>query len=321
MSFSVTILGCSSALPTSKRFTTAQVVNSLERFFLVDCGEGTQIQLRKFRIKMSRINYILISHLHGDHFLGLFGLISSFNLLGRKNPLHIVGPHQLREIVMHLDQYLNYELNFTIHFHHLDYKKKAIVFEDEKIIVESFPVKHRIPTCGFIFKEKRGEKNLRKNAVTTYNLSIKNILKIKAGEEYIDAKGKIIPNHELTLPDKPLRSYAFCTDTMFRDKTIDFIKNASLLYHEATYTKNLQKQAKETYHSTTIDAGKTAKLAGVNKLVLGHFSSRYKSLKAILDETKKVFENTSLAVDGKQFDIDYDSANQIVITEKFLEEK
>jgi ribonuclease Z len=321
MSFSVTILGCSSALPTSKRFTTAQVVNSLERFFLVDCGEGAQIQMRKYRVKMSKINYVLISHLHADHFLGLFGLIASFNLLGRKNPLHIVGPHQLKEMYFGMDKFLNNELNFPLHFHNLNYKKQELIFEDDKIIVESFPVKHRIPTCGFLFKEKRREKNLKKSVIEDYHLSIKDILKIKSGEDYLDKSGEIISNNKLTMPEKPLRSYAFCSDTMFKEKNIGFVQKVNLLYHETTYAKNKQKQAKSTYHSTTIDAANTAKMAQVQKLIIGHFSSRYKDLNVLLDEAKTVFEKTSLATDGKQFDLSYDKENQVVVIEKQLEEK
>lgn len=321
MSFSVTILGCSSALPTSKRFTTAQVVNILERFFLVDCGEGTQIQLRKYKVKMSKINHILISHLHGDHFLGLFGLISSLNLLGRKNPLYIIGPHQLKDIYNELDQYLNYELNFPLHFEYLNYKKPEIIFEDEKVRVESFPVKHRIPTCGFLFKEKRGEKNLKKDIVKKYDLSIKEIHKVKSGDDYINSKGEVIPNRELTLPDKPLRSYAFSADTMYKEKTADYVKDVSLLYHEATFAKNKKKQAKDTYHSTTVEAGLTAKNAQVNHLAIGHFSSRYKDLNLLVEEAREIFPNTSLAEDGKQYMIGYNKDNQIVIKQTQIEEK
>lgn len=321
MSFSVTILGCSSALPTSQRFTTAQVVNALERFFLVDCGEGTQIQLRKYRVKMSKINYILISHLHGDHFLGLFGLISSYNLLGRKNPLHIVGPHQLKEIYQNLDQYLNYELNFDLHFHSLNYKKQETIFEDEKLKVQSFPVKHRIPTCGFVFYEKQGDKNIKKEVVEKYNFSIKDILKIKEGLDIQLEDGSIIKNNELTLPEKKMRSYAYSADTMFKEKTLDFIQNVSLLYHETTYAKNKQKQAKETYHSTTVDAAKTALKAKVENLLIGHYSSRYTDHNELLKEAKELFSNTFAANDGKKFSIEHDKNGEVFIKEEYLEEK
>ncbi len=300
MIFSVTVLGSSSALPTATRFPTAHLLNAYERFFLIDCGEGTQIQLRKFHLKFSKINNIFISHLHGDHYFGLFGLISSFSLLGRKNDLNIYAHADLENIIKNQFQY---ELNFTINFHKLP-NKNEIIYEDKNITVETFPLKHRIPTNGFLFKEKKRELNLKKNVVKEFNLSIKDILGIKQGHDFVWEDGKVIKNNKLTEKPYKIRSYAFCSDTAYYPKITDTIKNVDILYHETTFSDDLKNIAKETFHSTSKQAAEIAKQANVKKLLIGHFSSRYKKLYIFEKESKSIFENTELVKEGNNYIIE-----------------
>lgn len=298
MTFNVTILGCSSALPTSKRNPTAQVLNVFERFFLIDCGEGTQIQLRKYGAKLAKIDNIFISHLHGDHYFGIFGLISSFALIGRKSDLHIYSDPELEKIVNYILNTQNEKLNFKIIFHSLDFKNKAQIYEDKHITVSSFPLKHRINTCGFLFEEKEKQKNILKSAIDKYNLSLKDIIRIKEGEDFIAEDGKLISNSELTILNTKERSYAYCSDTQFQEKNAEYFQNVDVLFHEATFADNQEKRAKETYHSTAKQAATTAKLANAQKLVIGHFSARYKDSTILLNEAKTIFENTIVAEDG-----------------------
>lgn len=301
MSLSVTILGCNSALPTSKRFSTAQVLEVSGRFFLIDCGEGTQIQLRRFKLNFAKLNHIFISHLHGDHYFGIWGILSTFSLLNRKTPLHIFGHANLKKLIdFHIttgQEFIGYE----IVFHPLQYDSKSIIFEDEALIVESFPLKHRIPVCGFLFREKPKPRNIKKEMVQYLQIPYKEIHKIKEGQDYITEAGEIFKNEFLTNPPPPSASYAFCTDTKPFEKLAGFIGPVDLLYHEATYTSELEKQAHETGHSTALDAAKSALKAKVKTLLLGHYSSRYKDLKPLLAEAQSLFPNTELAEDGKVF--------------------
>lgn len=303
MIFSVTILGCSSALPTPSRFSTAQALNVLERFFLIDCGEGTQIQLQRYKIKTSRINHIFISHLHGDHFLGLYGLILSMSLLSRKLPLHIYGPFKLKYLIDNFLETMDHGIDYEIIFHPLHYNGKEIIFEDDKVIVESFPLRHRVPTCGFLFREKQRMRNLKGSVIKEINIPIKKLNAIKNGADYIDDDGVTYLNQHLTTdPPKP-RSYAFVSDTAKNPTIIPIIKKVDLLYHEATYADDGKKRAKETGHSTARQAAEIAKKAEVKKLVLGHFSNRYKKLDVLQNEARQEFKNTELATDGKVFNI------------------
>lgn len=299
MTFSVTILGSSSALPTSKRFPTAHLFNSNERFFLIDCGEGTQIQLRRFRLRFSKINHVFISHLHGDHYLGLFGLISSFSLLGRKNDLHIYAHSGLKKM---LDCMLSgHIINFKLVFHQLPENKTVQLYEDKNITVTTFPLKHRIAANGFLFKEKKRELNLRKDAIARYNLSIKNIQSIKKGNDFYWEGNKLIKNNLLTLPAYKERAYAFCSDTAYEPKIIKSLKNIDLLYHEATFTEEHSNLAKETLHSTAKQAAEIAQKAQVAKLLIGHFSSRYKNEKVLENEAKEIFKNTEAVEEGQTY--------------------
>ena len=304
MSFSITILGSSSALPTAKRFPTAQLINVNERFFLLDCGEGTQMQLRKFRIRFGKINHIFISHLHGDHVFGLFGLISSFSLLGRKNSLHIYGPPGIKNILLGHLQMFSMELVFTLDIHELAPKRHQQVFEDKSLTIFAFPLKHRITTMGYIFLEKDAELNIKKEAISKYNLSLANITKIKKGDDYQTPDGILVPNAELTKPPYKQRKYVYCTDTRPLKKIIELAKNADVLYHEATFLDRDKYLARDTGHSTTVQAATAAKEAGVGRLIIGHFSARYKDQVQHLKEAREIFSETVIAEDGVTFSIE-----------------
>ena len=301
MTFSVTILGSNSALPTTKRYPTAQVLNVSERFFLIDCGEGTQLQLRHNHIKFSKINNIFISHLHGDHLFGLIGFISTLGLLGRKNDLHIYANKDLELILTPQTDYFCRDIPFSIVYHHLNDNNAETIYEDMKVEVLSFPLKHRIPTCGFLFREKPKEPNIRKDAIKKYNLSIADIVRIKKEDDYYGNEGEIIDSTKLLLPSPVPRSYAFCSDTKYYPKIIPVIQGVDLLYHEATFADEHEKLAKKTTHSTARQAAIIARDAGVKKLILGHFSSRYTDLTILEKEAKEVFQNTTLVNDGDVF--------------------
>jgi ribonuclease Z len=296
--FELTILGCSSATPTSNRNPTAQLLNIAERFFLIDCGEGTQIQLRKFKLKFQRINHIFISHLHGDHYLGLIGLLSSMHLLGRTIDLHLFCPPGLQEIIdlqfKHSQTYLSYKICYHPH----QYINDELIFEDEKVEVRTVVLNHRIPCCGFIFKEKELMPSISKEMISKYEIPVEQIFEIKKGADYI-YKNQTILNDDLLKKYKP-RKYAYVSDTSYDERIIEFILNADLLYHEATFLHEMLARAKETYHTTALQAGIIAKKARVGKLIIGHYSARYKDLQPLLEEAKVNFENTLLAVEGER---------------------
>lgn len=301
--FYVTILGSSSAMPTPARFTTSQVVNLNDRLFLVDCGEAAQIQMRRFGIKVGKINHIFISHLHGDHIFGLPGLISSMTMSGKKGQLHIYAHPELQVVLSTLMKYMNENDDFKVIYHPLNLRRHAILFEDEKIRIESFPLKHRIPCCGFIFREQPQELHLRSDKIEELNIPIKDRVAIKKGGDYILPDGSTIPNEELTLPPSKPRSYAFCTDTVIREKIIPIIEGVDMLYHEATFGDNLKDLALQTYHTTARQAAQLALKANVGKLIIGHFSTRYKDISELVDEARNVFPNTYPVNDGEKFEI------------------
>lgn len=297
------ILGCGSALPTMKRNPTSQLVYVQERQLLLDCGEGTQLQLRKYKLKFHKINHIFISHLHGDHYFGLMGLLSSFSLLGRKSMMSIYAPKQLNEILkLHFKKGKN-ELDFKINFIELNTQKEELILDDGVIEVRSFPVVHRIKCCGFSIKEKIKQCNIKKSAIEKYNISIEQIVNIKQGADFI-YKGKIILNKELTENPPKARKYSYCADTKYSESIIPYIENSDLLYHEATFLENMRDRAKATYHSTAIDAAKIARKAEVKKLLLGHYSARYKDLSEFENEAKPIFSNVVTVKDGDVFRIE-----------------
>ncbi len=301
MIFSVTILGSNSALPTSERYPTAQLLNVAERFFLIDCGEGTQMQLRRYKIKFAKIHHIFISHLHGDHMFGLMGLISTLGLMGRKFDLHIYAHPDLERLMQPQLDYHCTDLPYKVVFHGIDTKSAQIIFEDDKIAVSTIPLRHRIPTCGFLFKEKTGLPNIRKECIETYNLSIAEIVKIKNGADLRLENGTIIPHNQLVIHNHLPRSYAFCSDTKYIPSLGEKLKGIDLLYHEATFTDAEKDLAKSTTHSTARQAATVALKAEASQLVIGHFSSRYKDIDIYLQQAREVFPNTEAAIEGREF--------------------
>jgi len=303
MPFEVTILGSSAAIPTSNRHPSAQLVNLLGRFFLIDCGEGTQMQLRKFSIKIQKINYICISHLHGDHYLGLVGLLSTMSLLSRKNELLIFAPKGLEDI-LNLHFKLSYsQLSFPLKVFSLQKSKMNKIFEDNVCELWSFPLKHKIPCWGFKLLEKKKQRTIIKSTIEKYNIPYSSIKSIKDGLDYVTEKGDVINNNLLTVDSHIPRAYAYCSDTQFSSSLVNYIKNVDVLYHEATFHSDLSKRAKSTFHSTAQEAGIVAKEANVKKLLLGHFSSRYKDLNILKQDAQTVFNNVELSIEGEVFRI------------------
>jgi ribonuclease Z len=298
MKFEVNILGCSAATPTLKSNTTSQLLNIHDKLFLVDCGEGTQIQLRKFKFKFQRISNIFISHLHGDHYLGLFGLMSSMHLLGRTKTLHIYGPPELHALIdLNIKVSQSY-LRYKYEFHPTETKKPELIYEDNTILVHSLPLNHRIPTTGFVFVEKVKKNRIVKAKIHEHELSIEEILKLKNGDDVFREGGETIYSKNCTLPPFPPRKFAFMSDTAPLTKGLELLENTDLLYHESTFLNDKIDRAKDTFHSTAEQAALVAKNSNVKKLCLGHFSNRYTERSLFLDEAKPHFENCILASDG-----------------------
>ena len=299
MAINLTILGCHSATPRTNTHTTSQFLEINNRYFLVDCGEGTQVQLRKYKIKFSKISRIFISHLHGDHFFGLIGLISSFGLLNRDKELHIYGPKGIKEIITLQLRLSKSWVNFDLFFHELESVESKMIFEDEKVAVYTIPLKHRVYTNGYLFKEKTGERKLNIEAIREYKeIEICDYQNLKNGKDYTLKNGKIIANKTLTFnPTKPL-SYAFCSDTQYKPEITSIIKNVDLLYHESTFLKDRENLCEKTGHSTAEHAAKIAKQAKVKQLILGHYSSRYKDLEVFKQEAETIFKEVILAEAG-----------------------
>jgi len=298
MPYELTILGSSSAIPTVEKNPTAQLLNANERFFLIDCAEGTQVQLRKYKFKFQKISRIFISHLHGDHYFGLIGLISSMHLLGREKELHIYAHPKLKEIIDVQLSASSTELCYPLFFHPITPNIDQVLFEDKKIKISTFPLSHGIDCNGFLFEEKRPPRKILSEKVKEYNIPIDQLKNIKWGEDFVDEDGSLILNDKLTIENKIPFSYAFCSDTKYSKSIIDKVKGVSLLYHETTFMNDRKDRAEETNHSTTIDAATIAKLAEVNYLLIGHFSQRYRDESILLEETKSVFKNTILAKQG-----------------------
>jgi ribonuclease Z len=279
------------------------VLNAHERLFLIDCGEGTQMQLRKTRIRFAKINNIFISHLHGDHVFGLYGLLSTFSLMGRTNPIHLYAPENYDNILKsHLSDF-DINLSFEIDFIPLSGNNPVKILDDKYLTVTSFPLKHRVPAYGFLFREKSAERNIIKECIDKYDIPPVRIPAIKKGEDFITSDGKIVKNAEITLPPPEPLSYAYCSDTRYFKRLGSFVKEVSLLYHEATFDKTKEDLAAMTGHSTTLDAAKTALEANVGTLIIGHFSARYKDIAPLVDEARTIFPNTFPAIDGKSYEV------------------
>ena len=299
----LTILGSSSALPTSGRYPSAHVLNAHERLFLIDCGEGTQMQLRKTRIRFAKINHIFISHLHGDHVFGLYGLLSTFSLMGRTNPIHLYAPENYDKILKsHLSDF-DINLSFQIDFIPLSGKNAVKILDDKYLTVTSFPLQHRVPSYGFLFREKISERNIIRECIVKYKIPLVRIPAIKKGEDFITTDGAVIKNEDMTLPPSEPLSYAYCSDTKYFKRLASFVKGVSLLYHEATFDKSKEDLAEITGHSTTLDAAKTANDAKAGALIIGHFSARYKDITHLVDEARSVFPKTYPAIDGRSYEV------------------
>jgi ribonuclease Z len=303
VSFSVTILGSGAALPTGKRNPTAQYIFCNNRHILVDCGEGAQMQLRKFGIPFQRISHIFISHLHGDHFFGLPGLLSTMNLLGRNRGVTLYGPPKLNDILTQLFECGGQKLMFKLNFIPTSTDGEKLLFEDRLIKITSFPLKHRIPTTGFRIQEKPKEYRLNPDAIEQDQIPIEFYHRLKKGESPIDASGKTIEFKRYTLPPKPSFSYSYCSDTAYSEALIPFIKDSTLLYHEATFTEIDKDRAQQTFHSTAKEAARIADAANVKKLILGHLSSRYSETEEHLSEASAYFKNTEVAEDGLKVEV------------------
>ena len=303
MNFTVTILGSGAAIPLLGRNPSAHIVNVNERLYLLDCAEGTQVQLRKYHIRMQRIEQIFISHLHGDHYYGLMGLITTFHLLGRKTPLHLFAPPELDGIIRLQLETSRTVLQYPLHFHGIDTSLAAQIHEDRNVEVSTIPMQHNFPSCGFLIREKRSKRNIRKDFIEGRSLSPLDYRRIKSGNDYEDENGVVHANHDITTPPPSPKAYAYCTDTAYSESIIPLIKGVDLLYHEATFMEDRASDAAAKFHSTARQAATIAAKAGAKKLLIGHYSARYKTLEMLLDEAQNVFPDTILAQDGLKVEI------------------
>ena len=291
-------------MPLPGRNPSAQVVNVHEKQFLLDCGEGTQIALRHARVRMMRIDHIAISHLHGDHYLGLPGLVSTFNLLGRERALHVYGPPGLKQVLNLHQQVGEGKLDFPLHFHPTQVEGPEVLYQDKTVTLESFPVRHRIPTTGFILREKAKEPGVKREVVRSCQLIPSEILALKRGEDVVREDGTVISFAEACHPAPKPRSYAFAADTRYWESVAEFVKGVDVLYHEATFGQAMKQRAEKTFHSTAAQAGRIAAKAKVGRLIIGHISARYTDFDELLAEARAEFPRTELAEDGMQLDVD-----------------
>lgn len=293
--FELIILGCGSAKPTTRHLPSSQVLNVRDKLFMIDCGEGTQLQFCKNKLSFNRLNHIFISHLHGDHMFGLPGLISTFNLLGRTSELHVYSPKGLGQMLKPIMDFCNYDMSYQVFFHEFDTNESALIYEDRTVTVTTIPLKHRVPTCGFLFREKQGLRHIRRDMLEAYDIPIAYINNIKAGADFMLPDGEVIANDRLTTPPSTARSYAYCSDTMYLPQIIGQVARVDLLYHEATYAAEHEAKARLHYHSTSLQAARIAKNAQVKQLVIGHYSAKYYDESILLEEAQSVFPHTILA--------------------------
>lgn len=296
--FDLNILGCGSALPTTRHNASSQVINLRDKLYMIDCGEGTQLQMRKMKIKFSRLNHIFISHLHGDHCLGLPGLVSTLGMLGRMGDLFIYGPAEVGEYVQVIEKLFCQGSPFQMKFQAVDTNNYNLVMEDRSVSVYSLPMKHRVPCCGYLFVEKERSPHIIREMIDFYKIPISKIELIKQGADFVTEEGEVIPNKILTRPAEPAKRYAYCSDTAFFPKIVPYIKGVDLLYHEATFLEADSARAYETFHSTTKQAASIARDAQVKKLLIGHYSARYIDLLPLEKEARSIFHNTLLANEG-----------------------
>ncbi|WP_080902724.1 ribonuclease Z [Parabacteroides sp. Marseille-P3160] len=296
--FEIKIIGCGSALPTTRHLPTSQIIDLREKIYMIDCGEGTQLQMRRMHIKFSKISHIFISHIHGDHCYGLPGLISTLGMLGRTGELMIHGPKEVEDYLRPVLQTTCNRLPYQVCFNWVDTTKHQLVMEDRSVSVYSIPLKHRIATSGYLFVEKPSEPHLISEMIDFYKIPIKELQYIKQGADYVTPEGEVIPNERLTRPADPPKRYAYCSDTAYQPEIVPIIKEVDLLYHEATFVEADLPRANQTYHSTARQAAKIAQKAGAKQLVIGHYSARYEDTALLQQEADSVFPGTILAEEG-----------------------
>lgn len=296
--FEVHILGCGSALPTTRHCPTSQVVNIREKLFMIDCGEGAQLQFRHAHLKFSRLNHIFISHLHGDHCFGLIGLISTMALLGRTATLHIHASEELENLLRPQLNFFCKSITYEVNFHPFNPEISEIIYEDRSVSVTTIPLSHRIPCAGFLFAEKQAPNHLVREMLDFYQVPLCEFNRIKNGADYLTPDGELVPNNKLTKPAAPARKYAYCSDTIYLEKNIPLLTKADLLFHEATFASDNENRALETRHSTAMQAATLAQKAQVKQLLIGHFSARYENEEILLEEAKTIFPQTVLAKEG-----------------------
>lgn len=303
MQFEVTILGNNAAIHAHGRYPSSQVVSYNSRLYMIDCGEGTQFRFLQYGLKPGKLDHIFITHLHGDHFFGLVALITTMNLNWREHPLHIYGPVGLKEIIEVHFKYANTQLKFELVFYTTNATASQVIFDDNNLTVETVILKHRLPTTGFLFREKNNLRKILPEKIAEFNIPFEKINGIKSGDDFTTPDGQVIPNKLLTADSPKPRSYAYCSDTAYHEEIIGTIKNVDLLYHEATFIHEHEARATETFHTTTKQAATIAKLAGANRLIIGHFSARYDNLENLANECREVFPNSELAIEGKTFTV------------------
>lgn len=296
--FNINILGCGSALPTTRHLATSQIVDLRDKLYMIDCGEGTQVQMRRMRVRFGRLAHIFISHLHGDHCFGLPGLISTLGMLGRTGELVVHGPKEVETYLRPVMDLFCRGMEFEVRFNPVDTRSHSLVMEDRSLSVYSIPLKHRIPTCGYLFAEKPKEAHIIREMTDFYQVPVRCMKDIKQGQDYVTPEGEVVPNSRLTRPAAPPKRYAFCSDTAYNRSIIPIIEGADLLYHEATFAECDLARAKETFHSTARQAAEIARDAHVKRLVIGHYSARYKDLSELHREAEAVFPGTILGNEG-----------------------
>ena len=296
--FNINILGCGSALPTTRHLATSQIVDLRDKLYMIDCGEGTQVQMRRMRVRFGRLAHIFISHLHGDHCFGLPGLISALGMLGRTGELVVHGPKEVETYLRPVMDLFCRGMEFEVRFNPVDTRSHSLVMEDRSLSVYSIPLKHRIPTCGYLFAEKPKEAHIIREMTDFYQVPVRCMKDIKQGQDYVTPEGEVVPNSRLTRPAAPPKRYAFCSDTAYNRSIIPIIEGADLLYHEATFAECDLARAKETFHSTARQAAEIARDAHVKRLVIGHYSARYEDLSELHREAEAVFPGTILGNEG-----------------------
>lgn len=301
--FKIHILGCGSALPTLHHYASAQVVEMRGKQFMIDCGEGTQMQLRRSRIRFTKLSAVFITHLHGDHCFGLIGMISTFGLLGRTAKLDVYAPKELEHMLQEQMRMFCHNFDYEVAFHAVDTCKQQVVYEDRSLTVESIPLEHRMPCCGYLFKEKATLPHIRRDMIDFYQIPVSQINNIKAGSDWITAEGETVPNSKLVEAADQPRSYAYCSDTRYIPTLHERIRGVTALYHESTYGEDNLLMAEKYYHSTARQAALVARDAGAGKLLLGHYSSRYEDENVLLNEAKQVFENSFLCDEQMVFEL------------------